>query len=49
MFETKLVEKIKTHFFIFNKCFRKLSRVRSNVEKSGISRHNADGNKGREL
>jgi hypothetical protein len=35
--------------FIFNHCFRKLCRLRSNVKKFDRSRQTADGNKAREL
>jgi hypothetical protein len=46
MFGTKVVEKIKTHIFIFGNSFppRKLCRLWYNVEKHGRARQATDDN-----
>jgi hypothetical protein len=44
MFQTKVVEKIKTHILYSVTCFRKSCRLWDNVEKYGTARQTTDDN-----
>jgi hypothetical protein len=44
MFQIKVVEKTKTHIFMFNFFFRKSCRLWDNVEKYGRARQATDDN-----
>jgi len=49
MFQTDVVEKIKTHLTLCNFFFRKSCRLRDNVEKYGGDREAKDDNTVRRL
>ena len=44
MLQTKVVEKIKTHIFMFSNFLQKLFHLRDNVKKYGTARQAADDN-----